>query len=282
MSVVPTPIAFSPGSVTCFFLPCRQSSPAETASKGCAINISQGVTAGLRTGGSMATFLNGRPIDLPTVRQVLDELAPEPVHVFLETPLPIGCGFGVSAAAALSTAFALTRRFGLQRSREEVALVAHVAEVSNHTGIGDVAAQLCGGVVYRRCLSDPFDALQIPIQVPQLYYRAYGPLSTAAILASPDRYAAVVSEGERAIIWLTRNFDSLTICNIFDRSVEFTERTGLLTDPRVIDALAEARANNANAMMILLGHSVLSTQPGREDPAWTPCMVDREGTRYLQ
>lgn len=281
MTSVPAPLAFSPGSITCFFLPRRRPEPAETASLGCAINIHHGVTAALRPGPSAGTWLNGEPADLPTVRRVLEALAPEPLHVFLETPLPIGCGFGVSAAAALSTAFAIDRRFALQRSRAELGLIAHVAEVGQHTGIGDVAAQLCGGVVYRRCQAGPLDAVRIPVAAPPLYYRAFGPLATASVLGSPTLGAAIGREGERAVEWLAARYEGLTLEAIFARSREFTEQVGLLQDPRVIGALHEINELKGSAMMILLGQSVLSTRPGKDAAAWTPCTIDPYGTRCL-
>src|SRR5438874_1344016 len=107
--MIPTPIAFSPGSVTGFFLPCLRPSPSETDSRGFAINLDEGVTAAVRPAASHRILLNGRPLDLPPALQVLEELAPEPVAAHLETTLPLGCGFGVSASGALSTAFALDR-----------------------------------------------------------------------------------------------------------------------------------------------------------------------------
>ena len=149
--VLATPSAFSPGSVTCFFSPVVHESAEKTCSRGVAINLSHGVVAALRPATSILTTLNGRPIDLPPVRHVVETLAPEPVALQFETALPLGCGFGVSAACALTAAFAIARRYDLPSSRTELGMAAHVAEVVHRTGYGDVASQLCGGFVYRRC-----------------------------------------------------------------------------------------------------------------------------------
>ena len=156
-----SPIAFSPGSVTGFFLPVFGPTNEGTVSRGLSFCLDRGVTAAVRLSPSHQVILNGRPIELAPVHQILQVLAPEPVSAILETTLPLGCGFGVSAAATLSTAFVLNQRFELGRSATQLAMLAHAAEVSHLTGIGDVAAQVSGGIVYRRCLSGPLDTVRL-------------------------------------------------------------------------------------------------------------------------
>ena len=119
------------------------------------------MTASVRPAASIGIRFNGRPIDLPPVRTVIDDLAPEPVEVILETPVPLGCGFGISAASSLTTAFALARRFSLEKSRWELGEIALRAEILQRTGIGDPITQLFGGVVLRRWRAGPFDAQSI-------------------------------------------------------------------------------------------------------------------------
>jgi len=68
--VLATPVAFSPGSVTCFFSPVVHETPEATCSKGVAINLNHGVVAALEPAASIQTTLNGAAIDLPTVRHV--------------------------------------------------------------------------------------------------------------------------------------------------------------------------------------------------------------------
>ena len=131
MTLTPTPLAFSPGSVTCFFVPNMGASPQETSSPGCGICISDGVTAAVRPAVAASICFNGQPIDFPPVRTVVDNLAPEPVEVFLETPVPLGCGFGISAASSLTTAFALARRFSLEKTRWQLGEIALSAEIQH-------------------------------------------------------------------------------------------------------------------------------------------------------
>jgi pantoate kinase len=279
--VTATPSAFSPGSVTCFFSPSVQESPAETYSRGFAINLSDGVVAAIQPAPSLQTSLNGRPIDMPPVRHVIQALAPEAVAVQFETTLPLGSGFGVSAACALTAAFAIARRYSLEKTRAELGLAAHVAEVIHRTGYGDVAAQLCGGFVYRRCQDGPLDSVPLSIPAARLYYRVFGELNTARILGSASQVAVITREGQKALQWLQQTLEHLTLDTVLARSLDFAQATGLLTDPRVASAIAEVRASRGSATMIMLGHSVLSTLPILSDPNWVSCNVDTAGTRWL-
>ena len=276
------PIAFSPGSVTGFFVPSFGPTPGETVSRGLAFCLEAGVTAAIEPSANRAVLLNGQPINLLPVLEVLRELAPEPVTIHLETELPLGCGFGVSAAGALSAAFALNQYFSRGRSREQLGLIAHAAEVIHQTGVGDVAAQLCGGIVYRRCRGGPFDCLRMDhVMVPTLYYRSFGPLSTRDVLSSTSMAAKLATAGTSAIEWLAANFASATIDSLLERSRQFAIETGLLTDPSVRDAIQSVTSAGGAATMIMLGHAVLATIPAGTAGQWTACQIDPHGTRLI-
>jgi pantoate kinase len=308
-TTTPTPTAFSPGSVTCFFVPSVGASLTDTSSAGCGICISDGVTAAVRPAATVAIRFNGRPIDFPPVRSVIDDLAPEPVEVFLETPIPLGCGFGISAASSLTTAFALARRFSLEKSRWELGEVVLRAEIRHRTGIGDPVTQLMGGVVLRRWRSGPFDAQSIslvendkatgrkddkvtednpvtlspchPVTLSPLYYRVFGPLSTKEVLSNPSLVRRLAEEGKTSVSWLEQNQRAVTLEQLLDRTLDFAQKSGLVTDARVIQAIDEVQRNHGRAMMVMLGQSVLASRPPADATDWRDCRIDPEGTRYI-
>lgn len=276
------PIAFSPGSVTGFFVPVFGPSKEQTVSRGLSFCLDQGVTAALRPASRHHVVLNGKPIELAPVLQILEALAPEPLAAILETPLPLGCGFGVSAAAALGTALVLNRRFDLGRPVEQLAMLAHTAEVSHLTGIGDVAAQVSGGIVYRRCLSGPFDTVRLDhVPVRELSYICFGPLSTSRVLRSPAITAAIAAAGKRAVGWLEDHLNSVTMDSLFDRSLEFAEESHLLTSPAVRDAIQQVHSAGGRATMVMLGETVLATTPVPRDEGWITCKIDPQGVRLI-
>lgn len=278
----PAPVAFSPGSISCFFSPSINASPEQTFSAGFAINLSHGVTAAVRSGrGEGQCLLNGRPVLIAPVQDVIQRLAPEPVDLHLETPLPLGCGFGVSGACALAAAFAIAKHYGIEKSRAELGLIAHVAEVVHRTGIGDVASQLCGGFVFRTGNAGPLDAQRLALTPQPLYYRAFGEVSTSSVLASADAVGRIAAEGFRAIEWLKRNLTALTLEAVLRRSVDFALGAGLLTSPQVKRAIADVAQAGGAATMVMLGQSVISTLPVAPEALWVKCELDEEGTRWL-
>jgi len=278
--IAPTPIAFSPGSVTCFFVPHIGASPENTSSPGCGICISHGVTAALRPASRNIVRLNGEELELPPVRSIIEELAPEPVEVFLETPIPLGCGFGVSAASSLTTTFALARRFHLEMTRLEMGHVALKAEIRHRTGIGDPVTQLTGGVVLRRWKTGPFDCLALVPSSTTLFYRVFGPLSTQAVLSDPSLVQRLADEGMRSLDWLEQN-QAATLAGILEHSLEFARKVGLVTDERVIRAIADVEGRQGKATMVMLGQSVLADRPPWGASGWQECRIDQQGTRYL-
>ncbi len=281
MTPAPSPQAFSPGSATLIFLPIKGDSAETTFAQGAAIALSDGVTAAVRSADSNAVFFNGEAIDLPPVERIVQRLAPTNVEVHLETPLPLGCGFGVSAGCALTTAFAIARQYDLDLSREDLARIAHRAEVESGTGIGDVATQITGGIVYRRGESGPFDCVPLPIEVGELFYCVFDPISTKEILADPKFQRTLHEEGQRAMNWLAVHHANLTMNDLMNRSLEFAEQTELLTDARVKRTISKARSLSGSATMVMLGQSVLSTIQTDQEIEWRPCTIDVQGTRWL-
>lgn len=278
-----TPTSFSPGSITCFFSPVVGSSPRISFSRGCSINLREGVAAAAYPSRQSQIFFNGVATEIAAVRFVIDNLAPAPVEIHFETPLRLGFGFGVSASCCLSAALAIAKRFELPLTRAEIGMIAHEAEVLNKSGLGDVAAQLCGGVAYRRCATSPLDAEQISIQASAIYYRAFGGLDTASVLSSPGRMKAIAESGEGAVRWLQQRIQqsSLPLPELLARSLTFVQEIDLISDKQVSENIAGVLAAGGQATMIMLGQGVLATQPFNDPSLWTECGIDNQGARWL-
>lgn len=274
------PIAFSPGSITCFLHILMGTHPLKTRSRGVAVNIREGVAASLGEAGQNGMSFNGTSVSMPTVSRVIEALAPKPIEVNFESPLPIGCGFGVSAACALSCAFALNCHFELQKSRVELAKLCHVAEVTEGTGAGDVCSQITGGIVHRRCLEGPLDARQIPLPVPDFYCSSFGPIETKSVLHSSVRLEELNLAGKKVLQKIERKLETISWEEILDASWEFSQQCGLLTE-EVRTVVLKVRERGGKGFMIMIGNSVLSTQQeGLGKEAWKT-NIDWNGTRLL-
>ncbi|MDO8644520.1 MAG: hypothetical protein Q7S00_06115 [bacterium] len=208
---------------------------------------------------------------------VLEQLAPEPVVVQLETTLPLGCGFGVSGAAALSTALSLGKFFKSKKTKEELVAVAREADIQAGTGVGDVPAQVHGGVVYRRAFEGPVDATLMDIPPKQLFCTVFGPIETKKVLSDGSVMEKVNRAGEGA---LTRFNEGKTLHwdELFEISWQFSKTSGLVT-PEVKRTVERIQEKGGKGFMIMLGNAVLSTVAVSEK-SWQTTL-DTQGARLL-
>jgi len=148
---------YAPGHITGFFTIHMSKDPLSSGSTGAGLCLKEGVITEVTAVESDRTELtmesNNVPLpSFPTCESVLKRLlSGKPMRVTAKqtSNLPANYGYGVSGASALSLAIALNEALDLNLSDEEAGQAAHVAEVENLTGLGDVSAQLVGGLEAR-------------------------------------------------------------------------------------------------------------------------------------
>ncbi len=157
-------VAFCPGHISGYFKRIVGDTIATTGSIGAGIVISEGVTATVEPADRTSICIKrrsstGASFDLssgsPLLEHVMENLNLT-ASVITECNLPIGAGFGLSAAALLATLTALNHLFDRGMNTEEIAQCAHAAEVAHRTGLGDVAACQGGGRVIQIRPGDPW------------------------------------------------------------------------------------------------------------------------------
>jgi pantoate kinase len=256
-----TVTAFCPGHISGYFRRIEGESVAATGSIGAGIVISEGVTASVTPADSTSVSVYSRDKSgnlvhyspaSPPIEYVLKKIGVT-VSVTTECHLPIGAGFGLSAASLLATLTAVNRSLDLGLTPHDIAALAHEAEVIHRTGLGDVAACQGGGRVVR---SGPGidGTITRTFDLPEpLYAVSFGPISTPSVLGSQeqmDRVAAAFPPG------LPEDAE-----DFFRISRRFAEKSGLLTSEAgaVIQRCAD---NNVPAGMTMLGNGVFAY--GRE------------------
>ena len=135
--------AFCPGHITCFFHPVRTDDVLTTGSRGAGIRLSKGayVTLEERSDDRVEIVMDGVPTDARVTRKVLELIRPgEGFDVTVENELPVSQGFGMSAAGAIAVAMA-----ALGEHSDDCYRYAHMAEVMEGGGLGDVSAIMCQG-----------------------------------------------------------------------------------------------------------------------------------------
>ena len=253
--------AFAPGNVSGVFKIVRDDDPRRMHSLGMGFTVSHGVTAAVSEAPAVEIAFNGEVFDFATVRNVVESLSDRPVKVVLESALPLSGGFGLSGASALATAYALNARFELGLDERALGMAAHVAEVKNLTGLGDVCGQFHGGCLAKLVPGDPLAAVALPVSEQAVFYRYFSPIRTQEIIGDPEHAARINSAADAALADLGGLVDQGV--SAFGEYVTVAKRfsvaSGLLRHPDVRRIIAEVGAAGGAASMIMLGNAVFST-----------------------
>lgn len=256
--------AFAPGNLSCVFKIIPHPEPTKMHSLGMGFTITEGVVVTVSQHSHQTTVrFNDNEIHFPTVVSVVQTLTPQPIRVDIDSSLPLGCGFGLSGAASLATAYALNALLGLGKSEEELAMTAHVAEVENRTGLGDVCAQYHGGCLVKLKRGYPLAAERLPIPAQPIYYRYFSSIQTKTILENNDRKDRInraADETLQALEKLTKS-EAVDFNACIQLSKQFSLNSGLLEDSRVKETIREIEEAGGVASMIMLGNAVFSTHP---------------------
>ena len=248
--MVRTAVAFSPGHISGYFKRVEGSGPGSTGSVGAGVVIDEGVRSTVTPAAatSVRVVWRGRvAAGSPPVEYALDRLGVA-ARVTTECRLPIGAGFGLSAAAVLATLTAANHLFDLGLSADDVAARAHEAEVVHRTGLGDVAASQAGGVVCRMGPGIHAEIIRFYPEEP-LYAVSLGPLPTASVLSSPEAMTRI------AAAYPDRCPRDLTDFCLLSR--EFAQASGLIA-PGVQRVLAACDTAGVPASMTMLGNGVFA------------------------
>lgn len=246
--------AFAPAHITGFFVVHDSADPLRTGSCGAGLSLDDGALTEVFLSDRTEILLNGRPAEASTTAAVVRLLADRPVRVETRLGIPVGGGLGASAAGAVSTALALNELLGLEKTMNELLSIAHVAEVTSGTGLGDVAGVSSGGVEIRRGPGVPFIVDRIPVPPTYIYYVYFGPISTKSVLSDPREKAAINESGRRCLKSLLKK---PTLPELMRLSRSFAVETGLISE-RALDAIEAVEARGGMASMAMLGDTVFA------------------------
>lgn len=268
--------AFAPGNISCIFVIKKGKSPATTGSLGLGFTVNKGVTVTINkihnnkesdkkisniknNNKKNKIYFNNKKINFPTVDSVIKKLTHEKVIVNIKSELPLGYGFGISGASALATAYASNKLLNLKRSKKKLALIAHIAEVENSTGLGDVVNQYYGGFLVKYESSYKFKINKIPIKNKKIHYRYFSSINTEKIISNGKNRNKINNSGIKALKMIKKlDKKSLKLKNVMKISKEFSINSALLKNKDIIEIIRNIENKNGNASMIMLGNAVFS------------------------
>jgi pantoate kinase len=265
--------AFSPSGISSFFEICDTETDGSPISdlerigaRGGGFGIQKGVMTQVDVSkaenDSIHVFINGK--DAPeaettkTVVQMLLSKISEKCKVVVKhkVEVPIGAGFGSSAAGALTTALALSKALGLNLTCNQIGRLAHVAEVKCKTGLGTVGPLMLGGCILTIEPGAPGIAMidRIPISTDYVIVAGvFGPIPTKEVLASPEKRLAVNKWGKKT---LEKILSEPSLENFLACCCDFAEKTGFMTERvRTLIRLAEG-AGAIGAAQNMVGEAV--------------------------
>jgi len=253
--------AFAPGHISGFFEPVYFPSDVyRTGSRGSGITISLGVTTTVHAtpspSQSIEIIVNKKqsraPVSQQAIRHLIGSSALK-VTVNTDIDLPTGQGFGMSAACALSTTYALADL--LELPREDALKAAHCAEVELSTGLGDILASSFGGIEIRREPGlPPWGVIEhIPGKYEVVLCVIGKKFQTQRILRDTAKRNEIAQYGRYCTKKILEN---PSVETLFTLSQLFAQKTRLV-NPRVREAINAANQHGM-ASMCMLGNSVFS------------------------
>jgi pantoate kinase len=273
MDVLKRARAFSPAGISSFFEICDRTDdgkviadPEWIGARGGGFSPDKGVSTEVIVAEAeenrVQVFINGECYpEADTTRNVVEILTskvPEKcaVTVVHSVEVPVGAGFGSSAAGALGTALALNKALGLNLTYNQLGRVAHVAEVKCHTGLGTVGPLLFGGCGLTLEPGAPGLARldRIPVYPEhRLVVGTFRPYPTKELLASEEKRAIINRWGQKT---LSRILADSSLENFMAACKEFALGAGFATSRvKKLIELSE-KAGAIGAAQNMLGEAV--------------------------
>ena len=280
--------AFCPGHVSCFFAPVITGDAVTTGSIGAGIRLDRGVTVTIEgRGGNRRTrvTMDGENCHAKVTEHVAASLGPDKsFDIVIENALPVSQGMGMSAAGAIALGLCITSLKGLDE--HEAYKAAHIAEVENGGGLGDVAGILGGRQPIRvKAGIQPYGrTVDTGIDM-KLSLVTLGPkMDTRNILSDPAAMAKISRSGESCV---DRYIERPSEKMLYELSSEFSRSVGLETKG-VKHALSDLRGNGYGASMCMLGNSIFTNAEEDEvrdvlgDVRVIQCSSGAEGPRLIR
>lgn len=238
---------FIPAHITGFFSIENNQDPLKNGSCGAGFLLNRGVKTTLKDSSEFhINFNQGSDI---IVNEVLNHFdIDSPFEITQDIQLPIGAGFGTSAASALSLSLALNEFLDSGCSYDECGQIAHKVEVSLGGGLGDVIGQTGSGLVLRTSPGAP-GVGRIESFDEELFIatKFFGEIDTASVIRNPH-HKKVISETGRKCLREFKN--DISINKFLELSLRFSQDTNLMTDE------VESLVNNFNSVDDIFGSSM--------------------------
>ncbi|MCC7571909.1 MAG: hypothetical protein KO464_00795 [Candidatus Methanofastidiosum sp.] len=275
---------YVPSHITGFFVPFFSDDCLKTGSTGTGVSLSLGVNTKINVmegRGSVDIYLNGTkknsaPVSLNCINLVkkkyLKYFTNKDILIQHESDVPVESGFGASASAALGICFSIKDM--IKMSPEECIKIAHETEVNTLGGLGDVVAEVKGGIEIRKSPGVDGEIENIPSNGLKVIAISLGMKKTESVLKNPEKVKIIEKCGAKL---LKKLISEPTVERMMECSKKFTYSTGIM--PKEILDLIEivSEINSFNASGIMIGEGVFTFINEEDEKKVLESLIDIKG-----
>lgn len=285
---------FVPSHITGFFEIIENDDPLKKGSRGAGIVMDKGVTTELKIteGNGVKINVNGKkdPKNATITEKTIEiinryyNLDNKRIKINHHVEVPIGAGYGTSAAFALGTSLGLSKILELPLSFIKSAQIAHIAELEMGSGLGDVIGEISGGIVLRlkegapgvgeteKIALDKYDDLYI-------ISKTFGEIKTSDIIEDPVYKRKINQMGHDLLQKLIKKPEP---GEFMELSRQFAEKTGLMSR-EVKEMVNLFDDETTGASMAMLGNTVFALSENKDTSIKDPIIakIDNSGCRFV-
>ena len=254
---------FVPGHITGFFTIENHDISLKKGSCGAGFLLSKGVKTTISKADELTVDINQG--DCTVIDEVLSIMEIDTdFKITQDIQLPIGAGFGTSAASALSLTMALNEFLNLGYSRDLCGQIAHMAEVNLGGGLGDVIAQTGHGMVLRTQPGAPGIG-EIKSFKHDIYigWKTFGGIDTASVIRDPYHNEVISDTGLKYLEFFE---EKPSLRNFLDFSCRFSHETNLMSDEvKELVNYINSRSDILGSSMAMLGNTVFAFAQNEDD-----------------
>ncbi len=247
---------FVPGHITGFFTIEDHEVSLKKGSCGAGFLLSKGVRTTVDESDELEINVNQG--DSTVIDEVLGILEIDTnFKITQDIQLPIGAGFGTSAASAFSLTLALNDFLELNYPLELCGQIAHMAEVNLGGGLGDVIAQTGKGMVLRTEPGAPgIGKIEYFEEDVFIGWKSFGTIDTSSVISNPHKKEVISDVGLKYLEFFE---EKSSLRNFLDFSYKFADETKLMSGEvkELVDYL-NSLDDILGSSMAMLGNTVFA------------------------
>jgi len=285
---------FVPSHITGFFEIIDNDNPLIKGSRGAGVVMDKGVITKIRIvdGNGIEIKINGKkhPRNASITEKTLEimknnfNLEDKKIKIEHEVQVPIGAGFGISAAFAIGTSLGISKILELPLTFNKAAQIAHLAEVEMKSGLGDVIGELSGGIPLRVKEGAPGVGITDKIVLKDseelfVISKTFGEINTADIIEDPVHKRKINEMGRNLLQELIKDPKPEKFMEL---SRKFAENTGLMGS-EVKETVEILESETIGASMAMLGNTAFAISENENTSLDDTIIakVDHLGCRFL-